>query len=87
MSERSHDLNDDARRALELLRSTPTVSVSSARAAGISMPAQAFYALQLAGWPVKRKGDQWRLVGPDEVAPPKAPPRPRVVRVSRDPDA
>lgn len=84
MGNRSDDLNDDARRALELLRAYATVTVAEARSAGVQMPAQAFYALQLAGHPVRRQGDAWRLASPDEPRPAPPPPRPRVVRVARD---
>ena len=84
MAGRHEELNDDARRALKLLQQHPEVSIGLLRDAGVSMWAQALYSLQLAGWPLRRRGGAWRLVGPDEPAPPIAEPPPRVRRVARD---
>lgn len=81
MEGRAHELNDDARRTLELLNEHSVVSVAALRAAGVSMPAQALYALQLAGWPVRRKGGSWRLDDGSEPPPVKPVPPPRVRRV------
>lgn len=74
----------EARIALELLQDEGTVSVVALRSAGVSMPAQALYALQLAGWPVVRSGSSWRLIDPDAPVAPKPAPVPRVRRVLRD---
>jgi hypothetical protein len=84
MAGRHDDLHDDARRALALLERQPEVRIGELRDAGVSGPAQALYALQLAGWPLRRRGGVWRLVGPDEPAPPVAEPPPRVRRVARE---
>jgi hypothetical protein len=83
---RPQELTDDARRALELLQHDGAVSVTALRSAGIGQPAQALYALQLAGWPVRRSGSSWRLVDRLEPPPPRPVPAPRVRRVSRDED-
>jgi hypothetical protein len=81
---RPQELSDDARRALDLLRHDGVVSVAALRSAGIAQPAQALYALQLAGWPVRRNGSSWRLVDRLEPPPPRPVPAPRVRRVSRE---
>jgi hypothetical protein len=52
--------------------------VSDLRACGVPQPAQALYALQLAGWPVRRSGSRWRLAVADEPPPPRPAPTPRV---------
>ncbi len=83
MDEPSFELNDDARRALDLLHERGAISASELRGAGVSMPAQAFYSLQLAGWPVQRSGSSWRLVDRAEPAPTRQEPPPRVRRVAR----
>ncbi|GAC1436161.1 MAG: hypothetical protein NVSMB51_06910 [Solirubrobacteraceae bacterium] len=85
MDEHSFELADPARRALELLTEQGTVSAETLRAAGIAMPAQALYSLQLAGWPVQRRGASWRLIDSDEPAPVRPDPPPRVRRVDRPP--
>jgi hypothetical protein len=84
MEGRREELHDDARRALELLLDGGEVSLAAVRAAGVKMPAQALYALQLAGWPVRRRGSAWRLADPDEPRPEPPAPAPRVRRVPRD---
>jgi hypothetical protein len=81
---RPQELSDDARRALDLLRHDGAVSVAALRSAGIAQPAQALYALQLAGWPVRRNGSSWRLVDRSEAPPPRPVPTPRVRRVTRE---
>lgn len=78
------ELNDEARRALALMQEQGEVTVSGLRAIGVTMPAQALYALELAGWPVRRAGGRWRLADPNEPPPVKPPPPPRVRRVERD---
>ena len=78
------ELNADTRTALELLHQQGSVTVAALRAAGVSMPAQALYALQLAGHPVRRSGATWRLVDPSEPKPVQPAPPPRVRRVTRD---
>lgn len=83
MEGRSLELNDDARRALELLHEHGSVSVEGLRVAGVLMPGQALYALQLAGLPVRRNGTAWRLVDRSEPAPVVPAPPPRVRRVQR----
>jgi hypothetical protein len=60
------------------LQSQELVSVSDLRACGVPQPAQALYALQLAGWPVRRSGSRWRLAAADEPPPPRPAPTPRV---------
>lgn len=77
------ELSEEARRALALLQEQATVTVTELRGAGVSMPAQALYALQLAGLPVRRAGNRWRLADADEPPPVKPPPAPRVRRVDR----
>lgn len=76
--DRPDELDPDARRALELLHAQELVSVAELRARGVPQPAQALYALQLAGWPVRRSGSCWRLASPDEPPPPRPAPTPRV---------
>ncbi len=84
MDDRGSTLTNEARIALEVLQDDGVASVDALRGAGVTMPAQALYALQLAGWPVVRHGSQWRLVDPDAPVPPKPTPIPRVRRVLRD---
>jgi hypothetical protein len=84
MDDRSSELTNEARIALDLLQQQGSASVTVLRAAGVTMPAQALYALQLAGWPVVRRGNAWRLTDPDAPVPPKPAPIPRVRRVTRD---
>ena len=78
MEGRPHDLSADAGRTLEMLQRDDVVSVASLRQAGVVQPAQALYALQLAGWPVRRSGNHWRLAAADEPPPPRPAPTPRV---------
>jgi hypothetical protein len=80
-------LTNEARIALDVLQAEGVVSVDALRVAGVTMPAQALYALQLAGWPVVRRGSTWRLTDPDAPVPPKPAPIPRVRRVLRDDEA
>lgn len=84
MDDRGSTLTTEARIALEILQDDGVASVDALRTAGVTMPAQALYALQLAGWPVVRKGSQWRLTDPDAPVPPRPAPVPRVRRVLRD---
>lgn len=84
MDERETEITSDARIALDLLQTDRAASVDALRAAGVRMPAQAMYALQLAGWPVVRRGATWSLTDPDEPPPPRPAPVPRVRRVIRD---
>lgn len=84
MDDRATELTHEARIALELLQDDGAASVDALRAAGVTMPAQALYALQLAGWPVVRRGSTWRLTDPADPVPPKPAPIPRVRRVTRD---
>jgi hypothetical protein len=84
MDDRGTTLTNEARIALEILQDDGVASVAALRAAGVTMPAQALYALQLAGWPVVRSGSQWRLTDPDAPVPPRPAPVPRVRRVIRD---
>lgn len=84
MDDRATELTNEARIALELLHEQGSASVTALRSAGVTMPAQALYALQLAGWPVVRRGNTWRLTDPDTPPPPKPAPIPRVRRVTRD---
>ncbi|MCW3040254.1 MAG: hypothetical protein JWM31_2159 [Solirubrobacterales bacterium] len=84
MDERATELTNEARIALDLLQQSGSASVDALRVAGVTMPAQALYALQLAGWPVVRRGSTWRLVDPEEPVPPKPAPIPRVRRVTRE---
>lgn len=79
----SREINEEARRALRLLQERGVVTASMLRAEGVTMPAQALYGLQLAGWPVRRTSAGWRLVDPDEPPPVVPPPPPRVRRVDR----
>lgn len=83
VDDRASELTNEARIALELMQERGSASVDVLRAAGVTMPAQALYALQLAGWPVVRRGSTWRLTDPTEPVPPKPAPVPRVRRVSR----
>lgn len=84
VDERATELTNEAKIALELLQENGPTSVDALRAAGVTMPAQALYALQLAGWPVVRRGSTWRLTDPAEPVPPKPAPIPRVRRVTRE---
>lgn len=84
MDEPGTEITHEARVALDLLQSEGSATVSALRAVGVTMPAQALYALQLAGWPVVRRGATWRLVDPDAPPPPKPAPIPRVRRVARE---
>ncbi len=84
MDERETEITHEARIALDLLQTQGPASIDALRAAGVTMPAQAMYALQLAGWRVVRNGAAWRLVDPDAPAPPRPAPVPRVRRVIRD---
>jgi hypothetical protein len=84
VDDRASELTSEARIALDLLQEQGSASVDALRAAGVTMPAQALYALQLAGWPVVRRGSTWRLTDPNAPVPPKPAPIPRVRRVSRD---
>lgn len=79
----SREINDEARVALALLHEQGVVTTTSLRAAGVTMPAQALYGLQLAGWPVRRTSAGWRLADPDEPPPVVPEPPPRVRRVRR----
>jgi hypothetical protein len=84
VDDRGTTLTNEARIALEVLQDDGVASVEALRTAGVTMPAQALYALQLAGWPVVRKGSKWRLTDPDAPVPPKPAPVPRVRRVLRE---
>lgn len=84
MDDRASELTNEAKIALDVLHTSGSASVSVLRAAGVTMPAQALYALQLAGWPVVRRGSIWKLTDPDAPVPPKPAPVPRVRRVNRD---
>lgn len=84
VDDRGTELTSEARAVLATLQSEGVVSVAGLRAAGVTMPAQALYALQLAGWPVVRRGSSWRLTDPDVPVPPKPAPIPRVRRVLRE---
>jgi hypothetical protein len=77
-SNRANELDQEAVRTLELLKAQELVSVAELRAIGVPQPAQALYALQLAGWPVRRSGNRWRLAADDEQPPPRPAPTPRV---------
>jgi hypothetical protein len=84
VASRSEDLTPDARIALHVLETVGTTSVAELRAEGVQMPAQALYALQLAGYPVRRSSSNvWRLAAHDEPVPPPPPPKPRVRRIAR----
>lgn len=84
MDERDTEIIGETRIALDVLQTDRAASVDALRAAGVTMPAQAMYALQLAGWPVVRHGATWRLTDPDAPPPPRPAPVPRVRRVIRD---
>lgn len=84
VDDRASELTNEARIALDLLQEEGAASVDGLRAAGVTMPAQALYALQLAGWPVVRRGSTWRLTDPNAPVPPKPAPIPRVRRVVRE---
>lgn len=84
MDDRATELTAEARIALDLLHTTGSASINALRQAGVTMPAQALYALQLAGWPVVRRGSTWRLTDPDAPPAPKPAPIPRVRRVTRE---
>jgi hypothetical protein len=84
VDDRGTELTLEARIALEVLQVDGVASVEALRTAGVTMPAQALYALQLAGWPVVRRGSTWRLTDPNAPVPPKPAPVPRVRRVLRD---
>lgn len=74
------ELDADARLALRMLQDGGVVGVESLRKAGVAMPAQAVYALQLGGIDLQRHGSGWRLARPEDRKPPPEPP-PRVRRV------
>lgn len=74
------DLDADARLALTMLQGGGVVGVQAFRDAGVTMPAQAIYALQLGGVALQRQGDGWRLARPEDRKPPPQPP-PRVRRI------
>jgi hypothetical protein len=76
--DRAHELDREARRTLELLQAQDLVTIAQLRDRGVPQPAQALYALQLAGWPVRRSGANWRLAMTDEPPPPRPAPKPRV---------
>jgi hypothetical protein len=77
-NDRANELDQEAVRTLQLLQSQEHVSVVELRACGVPQPAQALYALQLAGWPVRRRGNRWWLAADDEPPPPRPAPTPRV---------
>ena len=73
----------DGRLALRLLEEAGEkgLSVAEMRAEGLQMPAQALYEVELAGWPLVRKGGRTRL-RPADAPPPKPfemPPKVRLV--------
>jgi hypothetical protein len=73
----------DGRLALRLLEEAGEkgLSVAEMRAEGLQMPAQALYEVELAGWPLVRKGGRTRL-RPGDAPPPKPfemPPKVRLV--------
>ncbi len=80
MTDDIEDLDADARLALKMLDGGRVVSVEDLRDAGVAMPAQAIYALQLGGVALLRQGGGWRLARPDDRKPPPEP-APRVRRI------
>jgi hypothetical protein len=72
----------DGRLALRLLEEAGDagVTVPDLRREGLQMPAQALYEVELAGWPLERKGGRTRL-RPADAPPPKPFEMPPKVRV------
>jgi len=65
--------SSDARVALRMLEDAGPdgLTVGDMRLEGLSMPAQALYEVELAGWPLERRAGRVRLRPAD--APPPAP--------------